>query len=267
LITLTLFDEQQVTKVDSLQGSIRDIQSKVRYWQGYEGSGTTGSDVLKTAKMQTSEALKESEEYLLYLENEISKKPEKKRPGRAENDVQRKNVLLNASAVMENIISELANIDKALAMANREHADSIIRETVPLVIQTKLTKAKIYSYDLLAHIEARSKEHRQSMEHMIKLTGNVSAINSRINALDAASPPDMLNKGLDAIEKDIEPLKKQSPYTLLMMRIVEIGLPLLLSLLALLFAVRYSLSDKRTFEIKELLKQRNRDISGKEGQS
>jgi GPH family glycoside/pentoside/hexuronide:cation symporter len=267
LITLTLFDEQQVTKVDSLQGSIRDIQSKVRYWQGYEGSGTTGSDVLKTVKMQASEALKESEEYLLYLENEVSKKPEKKRPGRAENDVQRKNVLLNASAVMEYVLSELGNIDKALAMANREHADSIIRETVPLVIQTKLTKAKIYSYDLLAHIEARSKEHRQSMEHMIKLTGNVSAINSRINALDAASPPDMLNKGLDAIEKDIEPLKKQSPYTLLMMRIVEIGLPLLLSLLALLFAVRYSLTDKRTFEIKELLKQRNRDISGKEGQS
>jgi GPH family glycoside/pentoside/hexuronide:cation symporter len=267
LITLTLFDEQQVTKVDSLQGSIRDIQSKVRYWQGYEGSGTTGSDVLKTVKMQASEALKESEEYLLYLENEVSKKPEKKRPGRAENDVQRKNVLLNASAVMEYVLSELGNIDKALAMANREHADSIIRETVPLVIQTKLTKAKIYSYDLLAHLEARSKEHRQSMEHLIKLTGNVSAINSRINALDAASPPDMLNKELGAIEKDIEPLKKQSPYTLLMMRIVEIGLPLLLSLLALLFAVRYSLTDKRTFEIKELLKQRNRDISGKEGQS
>jgi len=68
------------------------------------------------------------------------------------------------------------------------------------------------------------------------------------------------------LKKDIEPLKKQSPYTLLMMRVVEIGLPLLLSLLALFFAVRYTLTEKRTFEIKELLSQRNRGNNNGTGQ-
>ena len=111
-----------------------------------------------------------------------------------------------------------------------------------------------------------AKQHEQSKEHTIELTENISAINNRISALNAASPPDLLNEELGAIEKDIEPLKKQSPYTLLMMRIVEIGLPLLLSLLALFFAARYSLTDKRTFEIKELLKQRSRDTGGVDGQ-
>ena len=39
LITLTLFDQTQVTKVDSLQGSMREMQSKIQYWNGYDGTG------------------------------------------------------------------------------------------------------------------------------------------------------------------------------------------------------------------------------------
>jgi len=265
LITLTLFDETQVTKVDSLQGSIRDMQSKVQYWQGYDGSGVAGSEGVKTAKLQTSEALKESKDYVLYLENEISKKPEKKKSGRAENDAQRKNVLLNASAVTESVIRELGQMDNEFSRADQSMADSLIRQAIPLVMQSKLTKAKIYSYDLLAHLKARTKQHEKSKEHTIQLTENISAINNRINALNAASPPDLLIRELGAIEKDIEPLKKQSPYTLLMMRIVEIGLPLLLSLLALFFAVRYKLTEKRIFEIKELLRQKNRNNNGETG--
>jgi Na+/melibiose symporter-like transporter len=75
-----------------------------------------------------------------------------------------------------------------------------------------------------------------------------------IYALEPASPPDVLEKGLVPIVGGIEPLKKQSPYTLLMMRVVEIGLPVLLCLLALAFAFRYALTEKRTLEIKELLR-------------
>jgi Na+/melibiose symporter-like transporter len=134
-------------------------------------------------------------------------------------------------------------------------------------LQSKLTKARIYSFDLLAHLEARTKQHEKSREHTTQLTQNISGINNRINALNTASPPDILSRELAAIEEDIEPLKKQSPYTLLMMRVVEIGLPLLLSLLALFFAVRYSLTEKRTFEIKDLLRQRNRDNNNGTGQT
>ncbi|MDZ7635436.1 MAG: hypothetical protein U5L72_13805 [Bacteroidales bacterium] len=126
-------------------------------------------------------------------------------------------------------------------------------------MQSKLMKARIYSFDLLAHLQARTKQHEKSREHTTQLTQNISGINSRVNALNPLSAPDLLGSELAAIEEDIEPLKKQSPYTLLMMRVVEIGLPLLLSLLALFFAVRYTLTEKRTFEIKELLRQRNRE--------
>ena len=93
------------------------------------------------------------------------------------------------------------------------------------MMQSKLTKAKIYSFDLLAHLQARTKQHEKSRAHTTQLTQNISDINRRINDLNPAMAPDTLYNELSAIEKDIEPLKKQSPYTLLMMRIVEIGLP------------------------------------------
>lgn len=263
LITLTLFDQTQVTKVDSLQGSIREMQSKIQYWVGYDGSGSGATDAgLSTARLQTAGALKESRDYKLYLDNEISKKPEKKKSGRAENDASRKDVLANASTVTGSLILNLENVDRALAQAAPAQADSLIGAAVPLVMQSGLTKAKIYSYDLLAHLQARTKQHDKSREHTTQLTQNISDIHDRINALNAASPPDVLSRELASIEEDIEPLKKQSPYTLLMMRIVEIGLPVLLSLLALFFAVRYTLTEKRSFEIKELLRQKNNANNG-----
>ena len=258
LITLTLFDQTQVTKVDSLQGSVREMQNKIQYWKGYDGKGNA-AEWVGNARSQTEEALKESRDYRLYLENEVAKKPEKKRTGYAENDARRKNVFMNASAASKSLIGELESMNSALAQASPEKADSLIRKLIPLIMQSKLTRARIYSFDLLAHLEARTKQHEKSRAHTALLTQNISAINNRINSLDPGSQPDLLYNELSAIEKGIEPLKKQSPYTLLMMRIVEIGLPLLLSLLAFFFAVRYSLTEKRTFEIKELLLQRNRE--------
>jgi Na+/melibiose symporter-like transporter len=66
-----------------------------------------------------------------------------------------------------------------------------------------------------------------------------------------------LDKELSAIESNITPLTKQTPYTLLMMRVLEIGLPVLLSLFSIFFLLRYSLTEKRSHEIKDLLIQRN----------
>jgi GPH family glycoside/pentoside/hexuronide:cation symporter len=259
LITLTLFDQTQVTKVDSLQGSIREMQSKIEVWQNYDGSVSASEEGLKTVRLQIAGALKESKDYKAYLDNEITKKPEKKKSGRAENDAQRKNVLMNASAVTGSLIQELETTERSLAMAEPVHADSLLRAAIPLVMQSGLTKARIYSFDLLAHLRARIKQHEKSREHTSQLTQNISDIHDRVNGLNAASSPAILVRELAAIKEDIEPLKKQSPYTLLMMRVVEIGLPLLLSLLALFFAVRYTLTEKRSFEIKELLRQREKD--------
>ena len=77
--------------------------------------------------------------------------------------------------------------------------------------------------------------------------------------MNTTSSLDFLDKEFGTIENKIVPLKRQTPYTLLMMRVVEIGLPLILSLFSLFFILRYTLNEKRCLEIKELLGQRNKE--------
>ncbi|MDM8003191.1 MAG: MFS transporter [Bacteroidota bacterium] len=265
LITLTLFDQTQVTKVDSLQGSIRDMQAKVSYWKGYQG-GTTAAGWLDNARAQASEALKESRDYLVFLESEAVKKPARKTYMPPDIEARRKNVLLNATIATRKNIEELERHQAALAGVSAGEpaatADSLVRATVPFIMQAKLTKARISSFDLLVHLRTRSNEQKKSQDHTEHLINSVAEINNMISALDPRSSLDVLGAGLSSIGGGIEPLKKQAPYTLLMMRIVEIGLPVLLSLLALAFAFRYALTEKRTMEIKELLRVRRENVSG-----
>lgn len=265
LITLTLFDQTQVTRVDSLQGSIRDMQAKVSYWKGYPG-GATAAGWLDNARAQASETLKESRDYLVFLESEAVKKPGRKNYMPPDIEARRKNVLLNATIATRQNIGELERHQAALAgITGGEQAataDSLIRATVPFIMQSKLTKARISSFDLLVHLRTRSNEQKKSQDHTEHLINSVAAINNMISALDPRSSPGALEAGLSSIAGGIEPLKKQAPYTLLMMRVVEIGLPVLLSLLALAFAFRYALTEKRTMEIKELLRARRENGNG-----
>ena len=62
---------------------------------------------------------------------------------------------------------------------------------------------------------------------------------------------------LATVEATLVQLTKQPPYTLLMMRAVEIGLPLLACLLSLLCILRYTLTETRSREIKDLLERRH----------
>jgi Na+/melibiose symporter-like transporter len=96
---------------------------------------------------------------------------------------------------------------------------------------------------------------------MQKITG----VNNRLNNMNTASSMEILDKELSAIKKNIVPLTQQTPYTLLMMRVVEIGLPLFLSLFSIFFVLRYSLTEKRSHEIKDLLRQRNQKRSKEDG--
>jgi len=269
LITLTLFDETQVTRVDGLQGSVRDMQAKVTYWKGYTGKADEAVVWMKNAQAQTADALKESRDYLVYLENEIVKKPSRKNIFTADIEAQRKNVLMNATAVTRENIDALGRHVESLASAgtyvSAAVSDSLIRTTVPLIMQSKMTRARISSSDLLVHLRTRSNEQQKSRAHTEHLIGSVAEMNNMIYALEPASPLEVLEAGLAPIAGGIEPLKKQSPYTLLMMRVVEIGLPVLLCLLALAFAFRYALTEKRTLEIKELLRAKRGEAAAREG--
>jgi hypothetical protein len=261
LIVLTMFDETQVTKVDSLQGSIREIRSKVQYWQGYHGLSTSNAEWLEKTKIQSAEALEEAKDYLNYLEKESIKKLEKTNPTLPAYPGQRRNMLLNELSTTKSAVNDLKQLQSRVKNMGPQSPDylikAIVEEAIPLTLQIKLEKARKNSFELMSHLEDKSHKTKNSAAHYRLIMQNITGVNNRLVNLNTTLPLDFLDKEIGAIESQIVPLTKQTPYTLLMMRVVEIGLPLLLSLISIFFILRFSLTEKRCHEIKDLLRQRS----------
>jgi GPH family glycoside/pentoside/hexuronide:cation symporter len=269
LIVFTMFDETQVTKVDKLQGSIRELQSKVQYWEGYKGITNANAEWLENTKMQNSEALKESKDYLIYLEKESHKIQEPMNETLTAYPGHRKDMLLNTLSRTRSVEAELEQlqlrIEKSGPQTEASMINTIVTEAIPLTLQAKLEQARMNSFELMSRLEARSLETKNSKEHYKRLLWNITMVNDCLANMNTTSSLNFLDKQLGIIEREIVPLTKQTPYTLLMMRVVEIGLPLLLSIFSFFFLLRYTLTEKRSHEIKELLRQRNLEKSKEEG--
>jgi GPH family glycoside/pentoside/hexuronide:cation symporter len=261
LIVFTMFDQTQVTRVDSLQGSIRELRSKVQFWEGYESSGGATAEWLKNTGTETSEALGDARDYVIYLDKESVKKPDRKKAGSAAVQSQRKNVLLNSLSSTQSIVTELEKIQVRIGSLGTQAPDSIVKsliaDAMPLTLQVKLLKARVNSFELLSHLEAKSLDTKNSKEHYQTLMQEITGINNRLADMNNEQSLSLLDKELGTIESEIMLLTKQTPYTLLMMRVVEIGLPVLLCLFSFIFVIRYTLTEKRSHEIKELLRLRS----------
>jgi GPH family glycoside/pentoside/hexuronide:cation symporter len=120
-----------------------------------------------------------------------------------------------------------------------------------------LQKAKTKSSELMSHLDEKASADIHGKDHYQVLMQNMAGVNERLDELDVTTSGEVLGDELTSIENDIMALTVQSPYTLLMMRIVEIGLPVLLSLFSIFFVMKYSLTEKRSHEIKELIRRRN----------
>ena len=265
LIVLTAFDEIQVTQVDSISGNIREIRSEIQSWGGDQAFSGSNAQLLGKTKTQVAKALDEAKEYLSYLEKKSVKQQKQSEQSVTEYQNRERDKLLNALSTIKATAGGLEQLKLRLENLGPQAQDSQVKaavvEAIPLTLQTKFEKARMNSFELMLHLESKSKENKNSVEYYQEIIQNITTVNNRIASLNAASSLDILGKGLTTIENDIVPLTKQTPYTLLMMRVVEIGLPVLLSIFSIFFLLRYSLTEKRSQEIKNLLKQRNEERS------
>jgi glycoside/pentoside/hexuronide:cation symporter, GPH family len=265
LIVLTAFDEIQVTKVDGIQGLIREMRSGIQAWGGDQAFGGNNAELLGKTKTQVAEALEEATKYASYLERDTVKQQEP--PGQAVTEYhdRKRARLRSALATVQATSARLEQLQSRLSDLGGTPQDSLVRaaaaEAIPLTLQTKLEKTKLNAWELMSHLESRSRDNKNSAAHYQEIIQNIATVNSRIDSLNASSSLAVLDQELASIQKDITPLTKQKPYTLFMMRLVEIGLPVLLSAFSIFFLLRYSLTEKRSREIKELLKQRNEERS------
>jgi glycoside/pentoside/hexuronide:cation symporter, GPH family len=260
LIVLTAFDEIQVTRVDGLQGNIRGIRSEIQSWGGAQAfTGTP--ELLRETRTQVAKALDEAKKYVGSLEMESAKQPKPSEPSATEYQSRKRDRLRDALATMKSTAGGLEQLQVRLANLGPQAQDSLVKATVaeaiPLTLQTRLEKARMNSFELMAHLQSQSRKHKNSLAHYEEIIRKMTTVDDRIASLRAASSLEALDQALTAIANDIVPLTKQHPFTLLVMRVVEIGLPVLLSLVSLFFLFQYSLTEKRSHEIKDLLKQRN----------
>lgn len=265
LIVLTMFDENQVTKVDKIQGSIREMRAEAEYWKGYNGAQDANTLWVTNTLKKSEEVLKESKDYLIYLEKESTNSTVDESKNLSGYHADRQKVLMDAKAGAENTIAGIEMLQVKMNLSKNQNQpaalDSVIRQTIPILFQTKLQKAKIHSFELMSHLASKSSKTENSQTHYQQIMENISGVNNRIDGLNLSTSPEILEKELETIEKSIVPLTRQTPYTLLMMRIVEIGLPLFLSIFSIFFLLRYSLTEKRSREIKELINQRNAELT------
>jgi len=206
---------------------------------------------------------------VIYLGKESVKKPDKKKAGNAAVQTQRKNVLLNSLSSTQSIVTELEKIQVRIESLGPQAPDTVVKSVIgdamPLTLQVKLLKARVNSFELLSHLEAKSLETKNSREHYQTLMQEITGINIRLADMNKEQSLSDIDKELGTIESEIMLLTKQTPYTLLMMRVVEIGLPVLLCLFSFIFVIRYTLTEKRSHEIKELLRLRNIERTNGDG--
>ncbi|MEX2170749.1 MAG: MFS transporter [Pirellulales bacterium] len=114
---------------------------------------------------------------------------------------------------------------------------------------------------LHAHLRARSEAYPSQAEHLQHLLDQLALLRSTAEAHQAnlvflVNAPTELMEETDVVLQRATQLKRQSPQTLFRLRVVEIGVPLLLSIISIVLTLRYPLTEARCYEIEQALRKR-----------
>ena len=158
---------------------------------------------------------------------------------------ERQNVLVDALG--GNIAAVHAEAEAAGRSAQVER-DAALASQARMIVQNS-SKLRSHLESRLETLPAQAEHTRALLEHLDaveKLAGDVRELGDAAQLLHVAGE----------LSQHSAFLRRQSPDTLFRLRLVEIGLPLVLSVVSMLFLLRYPLTEQRCREIKELLGQR-----------
>ena len=259
LIVVTMFDEVQVTKVDKLQGATRELRVQVEAWRAQERRPAV-AELARAAERQLALARKELTEQLTALEVESARI--ERAPGEVgEAERERRQAIARSLSASKAIAAEIARgaarLSALTSAAESSRVSALHDELRQLTVQAKLEGARMRAADVLAYVALQATEEERGRAHYAELAGIARSVADALARIPPGIPLDLLHRQLVAIEAAQVPLTRQSPYTLLLMRVIEIGLPLLACLFSSLFLLRYALTEERNQEIKDLLAQRH----------
>lgn len=274
LIIFTQFDEKQVTKVDKVESNISeiikyaentnkwkiDVKNKDQYTFSENIQAWLGIDVdphlLTFEKLEgiKSDNIGDIEGTISVLKKELAKSEGEYK--NSPNFHSEKHIFTNQQIVaLENDLVKLKSI--------KLYKDSLLvnsKEIFPIISDAKVKKMQISLADLEDYFDNKIEDKDvKNKNHYFKLKSNAEKMSQTIAFVDFRNSKEV-EKIFKKQQKNVVTVKKQTPYTLLMMRVVEIGIPVLLSIFSLMFIFRYTLTEKRSLEIKELLKAKNATV-------
>ena len=148
------------------------------------------------------------------------------------------------------------------AEAKKWESEEVSVEERLALFQEKIEKTIADAEKLHTHFLERTHTNDEDAQHTQQLIKHVTAIITQSKELQtqgtelAATPATLIDHTYKLLDRTAQ-LTLQTPRTLLLLRVIEIGLPLLLSIVSLTFAFRYRLTEDLCYDIKEALKKRN----------
>jgi GPH family glycoside/pentoside/hexuronide:cation symporter len=162
---------------------------------------------------------------------------------------------------VDELLGNLATLSEGAEIWEVESTPAELQKAIDREVQALSDKTdKIWEF-----FNNKIKRHPSQGEHNKNLLADAELLKSRVGDLvhskgEYAADPKTLHKNVAALKKVVTNLKAQSPDTLFRLRFVEIGLPLILSLISITFAAKYPLTEQRCHEIKEELAARKAAI-------
>jgi GPH family glycoside/pentoside/hexuronide:cation symporter len=118
------------------------------------------------------------------------------------------------------------------------------------------------SEKLRSHLRERFENSPDHAEHIAGLQERADVIRSKAEELRErranllAAPQDLVHEA-KTLQQRMTLLRKQTPTTLFRLRLFEISVPIVLSVVSIFLTLRYPLTEARCYEIKEALQARH----------
>lgn len=121
--------------------------------------------------------------------------------------------------------------------------------------------------DLYQYFQDEAAQEDYDSKRFRSLLAKLEELDPRITRLTEQQAiwierPDELASLIEDLFADTVPIKQQSPRTLFLLRVLDIGVPLILCLLSAWLTLKYPLTEERCYEIKALLEARRTTNEG-----
>lgn len=163
------------------------------------------------------------------------------------------------NVAVESLIGKVGIVQADAEQWRDSSGDTVDRR---IILEKNLTELRALTAKAKGHFAVKNEKLPNQAEHFHRLIEQADTIDMAVNRMltnseGLVTQPESLSSDLDSILQQVRELKKQAPSTLLRLRLVEIGLPLILSVVSIFLTLRYPLTEARCYEIKQELERRH----------